>query len=228
MVNAIQTISTALFVLSLPVLLVTTDLRFAVNSTRLYEYGFNKYQVSAETGLEKDELRGVAHKLVNYFNSDEEFVEIDLFNQREIAHLKDVKGLIQLDYRLQLASLAYILTYIVVGFALLRRAFWRSLAQRLVWGSGATIALLAMLGIGALISFDTIFLWFHLASFRNDLWQLAPTDYLLRMFPDGFFRDATLFIVAAIIGEAIIIGGISWGLLRLRTKLGHSISTSDK
>ncbi|MFC2058753.1 TIGR01906 family membrane protein [Chloroflexota bacterium] len=221
MIKVLQAISTILFVLALPMLLVTTDLRVAVNEISLYEYGFNKYEVSADTGLEKHELREVARELIDYFNSDEEFVETSLFRQREIEHLKDVQSLIHLDYRLQLASFAYIVTYIVIGFVLLRRAFWRDLAQRLVWGSGVTIALIAALGIGALIGFDTVFRWFHLASFSNDLWQLSPDDYLIRLFPQEFFRDATLFIAGAIILEALVIGGVSWGLLRLKSRAGQ-------
>jgi len=221
MIKVMQAISTILFVLALPMLLITTDLRFAVNEISLYEYGFNKYEVSADTGLEKHDLREVARELIAYFNSDEEFVEISLFRQREVEHLKDVQSLIHLDYRLQLASLAYIIAYIVIGFALLRRAFWRDLARRLVWGSGVTIALIAVLGIGALIGFERVFLWFHLASFSNDLWQLSPDDYLIRLFPQGFFRDATLFIAGAIILEALVIGGVSWGLLRLKSRAGY-------
>lgn len=236
MVKTIQTISTVLFVLSLPMLLVTTDLRFAVTSTRLYEYGFDryyeteydKYEIYAGRKLDREELRAVASDLTEYFNSDEEFIDTEAFSPQEVLHLKDVKGLIHLDYRLQLASLAYILAYIVIGFALLRRAFWKSLARHLVWGSGATIALLAVLGIGALIGFDTIFLWFHRASFSNELWQLPLGSNLLLMFAQNFFRDATLFIVAAIIGEAIIIGGISWGLLRLRAKPRRGVGTGNE
>lgn len=225
-VKALSVITSVLFVICIPILLLTTDLRFAVNEIRLYEYGFNKYQVSAVTGLEKEELLGVAHQLITYFNSDEEFVDIDLFNQREVAHLKDVKGLVQLVYRLQLTALAYLVVYVVINFALWRGAFWRGLAKRLVWGSGATVILLAALGLGAVIGFDKLFLWFHLASFRNELWQLSPSDSLLLMFPQGFFRDATLFVAAAAIGEAAIIGGVAWGLLALRGK--QSLLTTEK
>lgn len=214
--RALAAIAGILFIICIPILLITTDLRLAINSVRLYEYGFNKYHVSAATGLEKEELTDVAHRLITYFNSDEELVDIDLFNQREVAHLKDVKGLVQFDYRLQLASLAYIAVYIAISLVLKRGTFWRDLARRLIWGSGATVVLLAALGLLAVFGFDQIFLWFHQISFRNDLWLLSPGDNLLLMFPQGFFNDATLFIAAAAIGEAIIIGGITWGLLALR------------
>ena len=223
--KALSTLNIILFIICIPVFLITTDVRFAVNNMRLYEYGFNKYEVSAETGLTKEELTQTARELIKYFNSDEESVNIDIFTQREIDHLKDVKGLIQLVYRLQLVSLAYIVIYIIFNFILLRGALWRELARRLLWGSGATLVLLAVLGLIALVGFDELFLWFHLASFRNDLWLLYPGDKLLQMFPEGFFNDATLFIAAAAIIEALIIGGIAWGFLRLKNKAKNKQAT---
>ncbi len=216
--KALATINVILFIICIPLLLITTDVRFAVNDIRLYEYGFNKYNVSEETGLDKGNLTEVAHKLITYFNSDEEFVDISVYNQRDIAHLKDVKGLIQLVYRLQFISLAYIVVYILFNFLLLGGAFWRDLARRLIWGSWTTIALLAALGLVALVDFDQFFLLFHLVSFRNDFWQLYPGDNLLGMFPEGFFSDAALFIAGAAIVEAIIIGAAVWFFLKRRGK----------
>jgi len=219
--KALTAITSILFIICIPMLLLTTDLRFAANNVRLYEYGFNKYEVSAATGLDNEELLSVADQMVTYFNSEEELLDIDIFNQRELTHLKDVKGLIQLAYRLQWASLAYIVAYVVINFVLRRGAFWRGLARRLIWGSGATIALLAVLGLWAVTDFDSLFLLFHLVSFSNELWQLSPGDRLLLMFPQGFFNDAALFIAAAAIGEAIIIGGVAWGVLVLRRRANY-------
>lgn len=216
--KALTAIAGVLFVICIPMFLLTTDLRLAANDIRLYQYGFNKYQVSAATGLDNEELVDAADRMITYFNSDEEFFETDLFNQRELAHLKDVKGLIQLAFYLQLASLAYIAVYVVINFALRRGAFWPSLAKYVIWGSGTTIALLAVSGLWAVINFDSLFLLFHLVGFSNDLWQLYPGDNMLLMFPQEFFNDAALFVAAAAIGEAIIIGGIAWGFLKLRGK----------
>jgi len=50
-------------------LLITSNLRFAVNQIHFYEYGFNKYGVSSETGIEKGELLEAARELIGYFNS---------------------------------------------------------------------------------------------------------------------------------------------------------------
>ena len=219
--NTLKTITSILFVICIPVFLITTDVRFAINDIRLYEYGFNKYDVSVATRLDDAELLEVAHQIIDYFNSDEELLDVDIFSQREVAHMTDVKGLVRLAYYVQLASLAYIAAYIAISFAIKRGAFWQELAKRLLWGSWATIAILIALGIWALTGFDSLFLLFHLVSFTNDLWQLSAGDYMLLMFPQGFFNDAALFIAIAAIGEAVIIGSTTWGLLVLRRRAKH-------
>ena len=92
-----------LFILCLPILLLSTSLGWAVNSLRLYQYGFDKYNVGQTTGLVEPELEKVAKGIISYFNSDEEYIDLTvvkdgkpfvLFHQREVAHLKDVKWLI--------------------------------------------------------------------------------------------------------------------------------------
>jgi hypothetical protein len=41
-----------LFILCLPVMLLTASIGLAINSQWLYEYGFNKYNVSQTTSLD--------------------------------------------------------------------------------------------------------------------------------------------------------------------------------
>ncbi len=215
-VKTLITLAGILFVICIPILLITTNVRLSANEIRLYEYGFDKFDVSMRTGLDDAELHDFADRLIIYFNSDEALFETDLFNQREIAHLKDVKGLIQLAYHFQLGSLIYVVLYVVGNFVLRRGAFWRDLAKRLIWGGGTTIGLLALFGLWAIADFDSLFLLFHLLGFSNDLWQLNLGDNMLLMFPQGFFNDAALFLAVATILEAIIIAGVAWGSLRLR------------
>ncbi|MBI2288210.1 MAG: DUF1461 domain-containing protein, partial [Chloroflexi bacterium] len=130
-----------------------------------------------------------------------------------IAHLKDVKGLIRLDYGVLLGTLIYVAGYSTVSL-LWRRRYWRRLARGVVGGSILTLAFMLALGLGTLFGFDQLFLQFHLLSFANDFWQLDPSrDYLIMLFPGGFWYDATLFCVLAITGMAVVLGGVSGGLL---------------
>lgn len=208
-----------LFILCLPALLITSSICIAANNQWLYEYGFDKYNISQTTGLADSELKKAASGLIDYFNSNEEFIDITvikdgqpftLFNQKEIAHMKDVKGLILLDYRVLMATGIYVLFYAAVSLFWLAREGRRRLAISIINGSGFTLGLMLLLGLLALLDFDRFFLQFHLISFTNDLWQLDPAkDYLLMLFPQGFWYDATLFCALLAVALTAIIAGVA-------------------
>ena len=62
-------------------------------------------------------------------------------------------------------------------------------------------------------------------SFANDLWLLDPrTHYLIQMFPQNFFLDATIMIAALTIVEFGAILGAVWLLNR---KFWKRISASS-
>ncbi len=214
------------FILCIPALLFSSNLRWAVNSMGLYEYGFNKYEISEATGISNEDLRVAARQLIHYFNSKDEPIQTtvltpqgdELFNQREVDHLKDVKGLIRLFYLVQVVALGYVAAFVVGGFIWQRKRFLALLLTGVVGGSILTIALIVVVGLASLINFDWLFLGFHRLFFTSDTWMLNPaTDYLIKMFPAGFFYDAALFIAGAIIAEALFLGGIG-GFFMLRRR----------
>jgi integral membrane protein (TIGR01906 family) len=217
-----------LFMLCLPVLLITASLGWVANSLWLYKHDFEKYDISQATGLADSELEKAARGLISYFNSDEEYISLtvvkdgepfELFNEREVIHLKDVKGLIQLDYGVLEGTLAYVLAYAGVCLFWKKRRYWRHLAWGLVGGGGITLGLMLALGLGILFDFEQIFWQFHVISFSNQFWLLDPTrDYLKMLFPDGFFYDATTLIAAMTATLAAILGGVG----------GFTLSRIDK
>jgi integral membrane protein (TIGR01906 family) len=218
----IRTAAQWLFILCLPILLITTSVRIAANSAELYRYGFNKYAISQMTGLAPAELDKVIGGLMTYFNSDEENIILTvvkdgkpftLFNAREVGHLRDVKGLFRLVYRVLLGTLIYCILYIGLNFML--RQDRRRVAWGLFGGSALTLALLIVLGLMLWVDFDWFFYQFHLISFANDLWLLDPaTDYLIMLFPQGFWFDAALFCALGAAAMALILGGSGWWRLR--------------
>lgn len=203
------------FVLCLPLLLLSAGIGGAANSPALYRYGFDKYEVSRTTGLSDVELDEAARGLIHYFNSGEEYINVtvvkdgqafSLFNEQEAIHVKDVKGLFRLDYWVFLGTLLYSLAYAVFFLWLGGR---RRVALGLIWGSGLTFGLMLLLGLSTMLNFDQLFLQFHLLSFTNEFWQLDPSrDYLIMLFPGGFWYDAMLFITSATGVGAVILGGV--------------------
>lgn len=224
-----KTTAKLLFILCIPALLITASIGGAVNCVRLYQYGFEKYDVARDTGLTPAELDKAATGLIHYFNSGEETIDIvlekdgepmTLFNEREAAHLRDVKGLFRLAYLILLITLIYALAYIGVSF------FWwrdrRRLAWGLIGGGGLTVLLMLALGLGIFFNFDALFRQFHLISFANDLWMLDPTsDYLIMLFPGGFWFDASLFCALGAFAGAVVLGAIGLVLLKKTRHTGE-------
>jgi integral membrane protein (TIGR01906 family) len=220
-----------LFILCLPVMLLTASISLAINSQWLYEYGFNKYNVSQTTGLDDVELKKVASGLIGYFNSAEETIELTvvkdgepftLFNQREVAHLRDVKELFWLDYWVLLGTGIYVLFYTLVSLCWLTKEYWRRLAISTVIGSGLTLGLMLFLGLAAILDFDSFFWQLHIISFANDFWLLDPAkDYLIMLFPRGFWYDVILFCTFVTVGLVAIVGGAAGGYLLYRRIKGR-------
>ncbi len=208
-----------LLVIAIPVLLVTSSLRVVINSSRMYEYEFNKYNISVVAGISQADLLRAAGELVRYFNQPGTLlgvqvriasVERELFNSREKAHMEDVRNLVRGVYRWQLLSLGYVLFYSVALLLVLKSGALRELARGALKGALATLGILLILGIGSLVGFDALFLQFHLLVYTNNLWMLDPrTDYLLAMFPQGFFLDATLLVAGIAVAGAALLGAIS-------------------
>jgi len=219
----IKTAAFIIFVIALPLLLFTSAVRIVVNDLRLYHYGFVKYEITQATGgIELSELDRAANELVQYFNSDEERINIvlnsglELYNRKEIDHLKDVKDLIWFGYKLQVYSLDYVLGYIIVLLALGGKTWLRTfsmLGRGLMHGGGLTLALMMAIGIAMLVAFDRVFLFFHLVGFSNLDWVLDPrTDRLIQMFPEDFFFDASLTLAGVTLALALLVGVVGWGL----------------
>ena len=214
-----------LFILCLPPLLMSATIAIEFNSLRLYTNGFEEYNVSRVTGLSEAELEKAAAGLIGYFNSDEEYIsltvikdgeEFELFNEREVGHLKDVKELIRLNFRILVGTAIYVGIYAGMCLFWRRKKYWRNLARSVVIGTSIALGLIVAMGLGTMVlDFDQLFLRFHFLAFTNDLWMLNPaTDYLIMLFPEGFWFDAGMLFGQMTAGAAGILCGV--GLVYLR------------
>lgn len=189
------------FAIALATFLVTTNVRWATNSSDLWEALFDRNQVIKRTGIEKEELRRGARQIQDYFRSDVEPLDVvinsggmkvSFFDQREVAHMADVKRLFQGTFLIHTVVGSILGSIAVVGLGIFRRRFFRPLAWMSIAGGGLTILFVGLIGIVALINFSAAFTSFHVISFSNDLWQ--SNGNLVRMFPLGFWRDITVLI----------------------------------
>ena len=215
-----------LWIITIPFLIISTTANTYIGCQGLYEYGFDKYQISQVTGISNTQLDQVARQMVDYFNSksptpqltvDSKAGRMRLYNEKELTHLEDVLKIVSLFHVMQIVSL---ILFLVLGIAVYLRMGLNKILRGLEIGSIIVAAFTAVLIAWALVDFDDLFLLFHYISFSNNLWILDPSkDYLIMMFPEGFFSDAAMFIVLTIMGLSAAV----WlAVFLVRRNISHS------
>ena len=220
-----------LFVAAVPLFLICVSVTWAVNDIRLYERGFDTYNVPLVTGIERGDLVTAAREIRGYFNSTSEPLDVrtriygeerDLFSQREVVHMRDVKRLIWGLYGVGAATGLYLLGFVGLGITLRRSAIGPAMARGVAWGGGLTVGLVIFVGLLSVVGFDRLFLFFHQVSFSNDFWKLdSRNDLLVMMFPQGFWFDATIFVALVTVGQAIMLLGAVGAVRLLRRWRGR-------
>lgn len=213
----LRSIAALLFVVSIPVALVTANVRVLANEGRLYEYAIDQYDAPSSTRIARDDLVRASEELRTYFNNDDETIyvrvqeggrEVSLFNPKETAHLRDVKNVFQLLFRVQELSLIYALVYVVGVFVWAREGSLRALARQAMTAALITLGVIIGLAVFAFTGFDQAFEQFHLISFDNEFWKLDPrTDHLIQMFPEDFWFDASMFAGIMTLLESLLLAG---------------------
>ena len=165
---------------------------FILKHDYIYEYNLNFYPITERTSLEIEEIREINSQIKNYFFDETEFLEVSIFNEKEIYHMKDVKDIINnLFLYGKLSSVVFVIITLICIKKYKVRIYSVFKASSIVYS-----VMLLVLAIGFLISFNKLFIIFHEIAFSNDLWKLnINEDYLLMMYPENFFRDIALLIL---------------------------------
>ena len=210
-----------LFVVALPLLIISTNLRLMVTDRDFLLAGFRDNRVDLVTGISQPELTRVADAFVAYFQAPPGRMDVQvtingqrraLFNDRELTHMEDVQALIQTFFRLQIIAAVVVAARLVVALAVERSAV--TLGRDMLISSLLTVALVLAVGALSFVDFTDLWTRFHQIAFRNDLWLLDPrTDYLIMLFPEPFWFTGTLRMA---IGTAVptlligIVGFLAW------------------
>jgi integral membrane protein (TIGR01906 family) len=234
----VRQLAALLFIVALPVALVTTNIRIVTNEPRVYQYATDHFHTTETTGIPRAELLRASAELRAYFNNNDDTIfvrvtakdgqSISLFNSRETAHLRDVKTLFQGSFRVQEVSVVFVLAYVVAVFIWARENSLHTLAREMLVAAALSAAAIGVLGVIALAGFDTAFERFHVIFFNNDLWQLDPArDHLIQMFPDGFWRDVTLWIGAGTLAELGALAAAAGAYLGLKRRSPVAYAVAD-
>ena len=145
-------------------------------------------------GVTQEEMERLDGMLADYLAGDEAALDGSPFNEKELAHMRDVLGLFDLARTARLAAFLCAAVLLAAGLWLSRGA--RLLSMCLA-GLAALLLPLGAFAIWAAADFSGAFTFFHETLFTNDLWLLNPeTDLLLRLVPEQFFADFAGVIAA--------------------------------
>lgn len=214
--NFVYRFAVLLTVPALLLLLVAGSVAWAVNDPGLYRNGFARYDAAARSGIADADLLAVGADLRRYFNTRTEPLAVrapiygvpqDVFNPREIAHMRDVKRLVRGVYWVALGAGLWTLATLTAGWARAGRSSLATAARLALWGGALTLAAVTAFALAAAFAFPWLFLLFHRLSFSNDLWLLNPrTDYLLILFPAPFWFDAAMRVaLTSLLGALLLL-----------------------
>jgi integral membrane protein (TIGR01906 family) len=147
------------------------------------------------------------------FLGDQKFADgSPLFNERELSHMQDVKGVTRGFLRIWYLDLLVLLLlglwawrgdWLAACRLGLRRGGWLTLGLGLAVG---VIATLGSMGSGEV--FWDFFSGFHGLFFKGDTWLFLYSDTLIRLYPLRFWEDTILYIglIAALGALALAFG----------------------
>ena len=136
-----------------------------------------------------------------------------LYNERELTHMHDVKGVTQRALNAWYISLAALL---FLGLWALRTNWMRDYTRGLWRGGwlmvGLALSIGAIVVVGIAINPDVFwefFTLFHELFFTGNSWLFYFSDTLIRLFPIRFWQDAFLLAAAISLGGGL---GLAFGL----------------
>jgi integral membrane protein (TIGR01906 family) len=220
--SAVRWIGAILFVVSMPLFLILGNVLDVAGDRAFYLSEFEKYGVGRVTGLDQSQLATAADAFIAYLRDPSAKLDVEvtlngtrrpLFNDKEIHHMDDVQKLFKLVRDARIGAGAVLLILPLVGLWLGGAAFLPRLGTLLTIGGVVTVVLLGLAGLLSLVDFSQAFVTFHELAFSNDDWMLDPrTDYLIMLYPEGFWLDATLRIAMLSAVEAVVVGAVGLGI----------------
>ena len=215
---------------ALLLLLITTNVRLVANSVTVYSALFERHGVAERAGITPEGLRGVARQVQAYFNTPIEPLqataevngaERELFRPAEVSHMADVKQLFGRTYRTQAAAGLFLVLVTLIAAVSQRRAALSTIASWLRRGALLTAGVILVLGIVSVVAFDPLFTAFHYIGFpQGNFLFNTSSDYLVLIFPFGFWRDVTLLIALLVLAESAVLFLAARGLTRIERQAG--------
>ncbi len=171
-----------------------------------YKKEYAQLNTAAEIGMSEADLTHTTEVLLDYIQNKRADLDVmatisgvdrAVFNEKEILHMVDVKNLYLDAMMVRNFSWVGFIVMIVIGIMISKKDSIFALSDMFLKAIVSTLSVLTLLGIYALVDFNSFWLQFHYIFFTNDLFFLDPnTDILIQMVPSQFFFDLVFKIVS--------------------------------
>lgn len=190
--------------LSLMVSIFLTVIDLQAFNWNFYKKEYEKLNHEEVLAMNAQDLKEVTLLLFDYIKAKENHLdvqvtvnnqEVEMFNEKEKAHMVDVQILYLNAMMVRNGSLA-VLCLITLGLWIFLKKKGIKIINQGIVDVFSTIAAIGLaLGLYAWIDFEGFWLNFHYLFFTNDLFFLNPqTDRLIQLVPQQFFFDLVIQI----------------------------------
>lgn len=222
--NVLAWILSVVSALILIMVILLTSIEYSSFNLDFFRQEYKKMDTAGVIGMSEDDLRRATEELLDYIKGQRDDLDIravikgqdrQVFNQKEIRHMVDVRELFSLGTQLRNTGIVFLFVLLVAVRVLAGKKYYRCWAGGYLVVIGTVLFFLAAVVLS--ISRDFLGFWdsFHRVIFTNDLWMLDPqTDILIQMVPEQFFFDLVVNILAvfsaAVLFLALAAGGMIW------------------
>ncbi len=172
------------------------------------DFYYSEYQKNNVSLPERFNMTG---ELFAYFRGSGN-LSPDYFNQKEMLHLADVKGLIR--SATEIYYFFIILFFILLYFQLGMTGDRIETLRRVFTYTGIAVLVFCALSFAVGSHFEFFFIKFHQLLFTNNLWLLNPaTDKLIVLVPEQFFIDyvTSMYVQALVMALVLLVFSFALG-----------------
>lgn len=191
---------TLLIIVLIPVVIILTNLSLLTANYNFYLQIYKEQNVY-NNFIERTVLTEATTNLIGYFRG-KNMLDVNFYSEQAIVHLKDVKYLLDIAKALTYGST--FLLMLLIAYLVSKKEMER-LTKAAIFGTLSTIIVTIAITISFLINFQNMFVYFHLALFRNNYWLFEESDNLIKMFPQKFFVSFATHLVSNIIVTAFLL-----------------------
>lgn len=183
-----------LLIISISIAMLMTSIENNAYSKNYYLKAFKKFNIEEVTGKSIENLGEISDSLIAYLKGEgyDELL-IPYFNDKEVAHMRDVQDLF--DQARVLKYFSMTLSLILIIYLGIKKGK-KSLGKILFYGLFANHVIVLLIALVIVTEFNKYWTIFHHIFFTNNLWLLNPkTDLMIQMLPEQFFSGIALNIM---------------------------------